>query len=194
MMRIAKPVVLGVCLFLFAAAFEVRGLGAFQQGPPSRGSANYDQWLKQEVRHRLVMLPWYSIFDNLAYSVNGYNVTLEGQVVNPSLKPDAERAVKSIEGVERVDNKIEVLPPSPMDDQIRRAEYRAIYGFPSLQRYAMGAVPPIHIIVKNGRVTLVGVVANQADKDAAGIRANTVPNVFAVTNNLTVENQNSSGK
>ena len=181
-------------LLLLAAAIGTSALGGANQGPPQRGSANYEQWLVKEVRHQLVMLPWYSLFDNLAYSVNGYNVTLEGQVANPTLKSDAERAVKGIEGVEHVDNKIEVLPASPMDDQLRRAEYRAIYGFPSLQRYAMGAVPPIHIIVKNGRVTLEGVVANQADKDTAGIRANTVPNVFAVTNNLTVENQGPSGK
>lgn len=180
-------------LLLLAAVMCVSALDA-SQGPPQRGSAKYEQWLVKEVHHQLVMLPWYSLFDNLAYSVNGYDVTLEGQVVNPTLKSDAERAVKSIEGVEHVDNKIEVLPASPMDDQLRRAEYRAIYGFPSLQRYAMGAVPPIHIIVKNGRVTLEGVVANQADKDTAGIRANTVPNVFAVTNNLRVENQGSSGK
>jgi hyperosmotically inducible protein len=95
--------------------------------------------VKREVRHELVMLPWYSVFDNLAYSVNGGRVTLLGQVTNLTLKADAQNAVKGIEGV---DNQIEVLPLSPGDDQIRRAEFRAIYGQPSLQRYAEGAVPP----------------------------------------------------
>jgi len=153
-----------------------------------RDSAKYEAWLTKEVRHELVMLPWYSIFDNLAYKVEGNKVILIGQVVKPVLKDDAGRAVKNIEGVEAVDNQIEVLPVSPMDDQIRRAEFRAIYGYPSLNRYAQGAVPPIHIIVKNGHVTLEGAVANEADKNVAGIQANSVPNVFSVTNNLRVDN------
>ncbi len=144
--------------------------------------------LTQEVRHELVMLPYYSIFDNLSYRVDGSTVTLFGQVTRPTLKSDAENVVKRIEGVTRVINNIEVLPLSPMDDRIRIAEARAIYGFPSLNRYAMGALPPIHIIVKNGNVTLEGVVANQADKNTAGIRANGVPGVFSVKNDLRVEN------
>jgi hyperosmotically inducible protein len=160
---------------------------AQQQTPAVRASSHSDDAIKREVRHELVMLPWYSVFDNLAYSVNGYRVTLVGQVVRPSLKSDAEAAVKKIEGVESVDNQIEVLPPSPNDDQIRRAEFRAIYSQPSLQRYAEGAVPPIHIIVNNGHVSLEGAVATDADKDVANIQANTVPGVFSVTNNLTVE-------
>jgi hyperosmotically inducible periplasmic protein len=143
--------------------------------------------VKREVRHELVMLPWYSVFDNLAYSVNGGRVTLLGQVTNPTLKADAGTAVKGIEGVESVDNQIEVLPVSSDDDQIRRAEFRAIYGQPNLQRYAEGAVPPIHIIVKNGHVTLEGVVANEADKNVANIQASGVPNVFSVTNRLSVQ-------
>jgi hyperosmotically inducible periplasmic protein len=151
-------------------------------------SAPEDQaGLSREVRHVLVLLPFYSVFDNLAYKVEGNKVTLLGQVVRPVLKDDAEKAVKSVQGVESVDNQIEVLPTSPMDDQIRRAEYRAIYSKPSLQMYEVRSVPPIHIIVKNGHVTLEGVVATQADKDVAGIAANTVPNVFSVTNNLRVE-------
>jgi hyperosmotically inducible protein len=160
---------------------------AQQQSLGVRASAHADDAIKREVRHELVMLPWYSVFDNLAYSVNGSRVTLVGQVVRPSLKSDAEAAVKKIEGVESVDNQIEVLPTSPNDDQTRRAEFRAIYSQPSLQRYAEGAVPPIHIIVNNGRVTLEGVVATQADKDVANIQANTVPGVVSVTNNLSIE-------
>ena len=142
--------------------------------------------IQKEVRHELLMLPYLGVFDNLAYKVDGYNVTLYGQVTRPTLKNDAENVVKKIEGVEKVDNQIEVLPPSPMDDQLRRRLYRAIYGYPSLQRYAMGVQQPIRIIVKNGNVTLEGVVDNEADKNTAGIRAKTVSGVFNVTNNLQV--------
>jgi hyperosmotically inducible protein len=106
--------------------------------------------------------------------------------VRPTLKSDAEAAVKSIEGLTSVENNIEVLPVSPMDDQIRRAVYRAIYGDPALSRYALSAVPSIHIIVKNGNVTLEGVADNETDKNLAGLRANSVPNVFSVKNNLVV--------
>ena len=141
----------------------------------------------REVRHELVMLPYYGVFDNLAYRVDGGTVTLFGQVTRPTLKSDAENVVKRIEGVDRVINNIEVLPPSPDDDRIRQAEYRAIYGYPSLNRYALAAVPSIHIIVKSGRVTLTGVVANEGDKNTAGIQANSVPGVFGVTNDLQVE-------
>jgi hyperosmotically inducible protein len=142
--------------------------------------------IQKEVRHELVMLPWLNVFDNLAYKVDGFNVTLVGQVTTPSLKSDAESAVKRIEGVEKVDNQIEVLPPSPMDDQIRRRLYRAIYGYSPLQRYALPVVKPIRIIVKGGRVTLEGVVDNQGDKNMAGIRASGVSGTFSVTNNLVV--------
>lgn len=147
---------------------------------------NTDRIVK-EVRHELVMLPYYTVFDNLAYRVDGANVTLFGQVVRPLLKSDAQNAVKKIEGVEKVDNEIEVLPLSTNDDRLRHALRATIYSKPQLQRYALGAVPPIHIIVKNGNVTLEGVVATQADKDVAGLAANGVPGVFKVTNNLGVE-------
>jgi hyperosmotically inducible protein len=110
-----------------------------------------------------------------------------GQVSRPTLKSDAERVVKDIEGVERVVNEIEVLPTSPNDDRIRLATYRTIYGHTALNRYALQAVPPIHIIVKNGNVTLEGVVANESDKNIANIQARSVPGVFSVTNNLRVE-------
>jgi hyperosmotically inducible protein len=147
---------------------------------------NTQDRISREVRHELVMLPYYGVFDNFAYSVNGSVVTLYGQVTNPTLKSDAGNVVKKIEGITKVDNKIEVLPLSPMDDQLRRAAYRAVYGEPSLNRYAMQAVPPIHIIVENGKVTLVGVVDSAADKNLAGIRVNGVSGVFSVTNNLQV--------
>ena len=167
-------VVIGACLPLPAGA---------QKEMSAKGRAR----IEREVRHQLVMLPYYSVFDNLTYKVEGDSVILMGQVARPVLKSDAESAVKRIEGVERVENRIEVLPVSPSDDRIRRAEYRAIFGFPALNRYAIQAVPPIHIIVKNGHVTLEGVVANAGDKNIAGIQANSVPGVFSVTNNLRVE-------
>ncbi len=144
-----------------------------------------DQLIK-EVRHKLVMLPYYSVFDNLVYRVDGRTVTLEGQVVNPVVKSDAENAVKHIEGVDKVVNNIEVLPPSPMDDRIRRQVYNAIYSYGPLFKYGHMAVPPIHIIVKNARITLDGVVDNETDKNLAGMRANQVPGTFQVTNNLRV--------
>ena len=142
--------------------------------------------IAQEVRHQLIMLPYVSVFDNLAFTVNGFNVTLKGQVTNPTLKKDAERSIKHVEGVENIDNQIEVLPTSGMDDQLRRRLYRSIYGFEALEKYAMPVVKPIRIIVKNGNVTLEGVVDNQADKDMAGVKANSVSGVFSVTNDLQV--------
>jgi hyperosmotically inducible protein len=132
------------------------------------------------------MLPYFGVFDYIAFKVEGFTVTLLGEVARPSLKSDAENAVKHIEGVEKVDNQIEVLPPSPMDDGLRRRLFRAIYGYPSLEKYAMGVQKPIRIIVKNGRVALEGVVDNDADKNVAGLRANGVPGIFSVTNNLQV--------
>jgi hyperosmotically inducible periplasmic protein len=153
-----------------------------------RGPMGQDR-IAREVRHELVMLPYYGVFDDLSYQVNGSTVTLTGHVTRPTLKSDAENVVKHVEGVERVVNAIEVLPLSPMDDRIRIAAYRAIYGQTGLDRYALQAVPPIHVIVANGNVTLTGVVSSQADKDMAGVRANGVPGVFGVTNNLRVESE-----
>lgn len=141
----------------------------------------------KEVRHELLMLPYFGVFDNIAFKVDGFTVTLLGQVVRPSLKSDAENAVKHIEGVEKVDNQIEVLPTSPMDDRLRMELYRAIYGYPALEKYALGVQKPIRIIVKNGHVTLEGVVDNEADKNFAFMRANGVSGVFSVDNNLRVE-------
>src|SRR5579864_6985696 len=150
-------------------------------------SAKAEDRIVREVRHELLMLPYYGVFDNIAYKVQGGTVTLLGQVVRPSLKSDAENAVKHIEGVDHVDNQIEILPPSSQDDAIRIALFRAIYQYPSLQKYEMGVQKPIRIIVKNGRVTLEGVVDSEADKNLAGVRANSVPGIFQVTNNLQVQ-------
>src|SRR5438093_1997211 len=161
------------------------------QGKPElrskRDPAQARQRLERLVRHELVMLPYYSVFDNLAFKVEGDRVELSGQVSRPTLKSDAERVVKNIEGVQNVTNDIEVLPLSPNDDRIRLAVYRAIYGNTALQQYGLRSVPPIHIIVKNGNLTLEGVVANEMDKNIANIQARSVPGIFSVTNNLRVE-------
>lgn len=151
------------------------------------GAADQTPRIQKEVRHELLMLPYVGVFDNLAYSVDGSNVVLSGQVTRPILKKDAGNVVKTIVGVENVDNQIEVLPLSPHDDRLRLALYRAIYGYFSLNRYALPVIKPIRIIVKNGNVTLEGVVDNQGDKNVAGLRALGVHGVFSVTNQLRVE-------
>ncbi|MFZ3212409.1 MAG: BON domain-containing protein [Terriglobales bacterium] len=168
--------------FLLLVVFTALALLA-QEHPVSERAA---QRIQKEVLHELRMLPYVTVFDNLAFRVNGDKVTLLGQVTNPVVKSDAEKAVKGIEGVEQVDNQIEVLPVSPMDNRLRIALYRAIYGYPTLEKYALPVIKPIRIIVKNGHVTLEGVVDSQTDKDIVGLRANGVPGVFSVTNNLQV--------
>src|SRR5437868_7366522 len=160
---------------------------------PGRLDAN-EQRIVKEVRHELVMLPYYSLFDDLEYSVNGDTVTLLGSVVNPTLKKDAENVVKRIEGVNKIDNQIKVLPPSPMDDRIRQQVARAISNQGGLYRYFMGAVPSIHIIVDGGHVTLKGVVDNEGDDTQAKLAANQVPGVFSVKDELQVQNQKNDKK
>jgi hyperosmotically inducible periplasmic protein len=161
-------------------------LGQAATAQSAQTSTRATERIQKEVRHELVMLPFLDVFDNLAYRVDGSTVTLTGQVTNPTLKTDAGRVVKSIEGVERVDNQIEVLPPSPMDDRLRRQLFHAIYDYPPLEKYALGTIKPIRIVVKNGNVTLEGVVDNQTDKNLAEVRAKAVPGIFSVTNNLQV--------
>jgi hyperosmotically inducible protein len=170
-------------LILFAGLFALSSLGIAQD---SQLSAKSEDRIVKEVRHELLMLPYFGVFDYIAYKVTGPTVTLLGQVVRPTLKSDAENVVKRIEGVEKVDNQIEVLPASPMDDRLRLQLFRAIYQYPALQKYELGVQKPIRIIVKNGRVSLEGVVDNEADKNLAGMRANGVPGIFSVTNNLQV--------
>ncbi len=178
-----KRIAICFCLLGLAMAGAQQRM-AERAGQPGNAIQSH---IAREVRHELVMLPYYGVFDNLAFSVNGSTVTLLGEVTRPTLKSDAENAVKHIEGVTNVVNNIKVLPLSSMDDRIRMAEYRAIYSQPGLDRYALQAVPPIHIIVDNGHVTLVGVVASQSDKQMAGVRANGVSGVFSVDNQLAVE-------
>jgi hyperosmotically inducible periplasmic protein len=174
-----------VALMVFILV-AVGAAGASAQSRAARDQANYDAWLTRQVRHSLAMLPWYGVFDNLEYRVQGNEVMLYGQVVRPITKSDAAGTVKRLEGVARVVNNIQVLPLSRMDDQIRLAEYRAIFSEPSLTRYAMGTIPSIHIIVDSGHVTLEGIVDNGTDRSLATLRAQGVPDVFSVTNNLHV--------
>jgi hyperosmotically inducible protein len=168
------------------AQAQERGSATRTETPAERSRRGEERMMRQ-VRHELVMLPYYGVFDNLAFRVEGNTVTLLGQVTRPTLKSSAENVVKDVEGVERVVNNIEVLPVSPHDDDLRLAAYRSIYGHTALNRYALQAVPPIHIIVKNGNITLEGVVANEGDKNIAGMQAKGVPGAFSVTNNLRVE-------
>jgi hyperosmotically inducible periplasmic protein len=154
--------------------------------PPSQ----FTQRVQREVMHRILMLPYYGVFDAIGFKVEGYNVILLGKVTRPSLKDDAGHALKGIEGVERVDNRIEVLPASFFDDDIRRRMFRSIYGYAPLQRYALPPIKPIRIIVDRGHVTLEGVVDSKGDRNLVNIRANGVPGVFSVTNNLTVASGN----
>lgn len=142
--------------------------------------------ITKEVRHQILMLPDFGAFDNIAFKLNGYDVILYGQVVQPILKDDAAKVIRKIEGVERVENHIEVLPTSGNDDRLRRDLFIAIYRYGPLQHYGVGSNRPIRIIVNHGNVTLEGVVDRQADKNMAYIRANGVPGVFSVKNNLVV--------
>ena len=153
---------------------------------PVDDAGQYDKTIKK-IRKELVTLPFYSVFDNLSFKLEDGTVTLYGQVSRPTLKSDAKRVVEKVAGVEGVVNKIEVLPLSNFDDRIRLATYRAIYRQPGLDRLALQAVAPIHIIVRNGNVTLEGVVPNKSDSARAFIAANGVSGVFSVTNNLRVE-------
>ena len=184
----------------FAVLFLAAAIAVAQRAQPQNQSLNRvlvsspeEAHIVKDVRHNLLMLPYYSIFDDLSFSVNGSVVTLEGACPSGpplDIKSDAAAAVKQVKGVTKVINNIKELPLSPMDDQIRRAEARAIYGDPEIgTRYGYQALPSIHIIVDNGHVTLKGVVDNQMDDTMIKMRANQVPNVFSVTDDLLVENQ-----
>jgi len=172
--RILALIGLVVLMAATAVADPVRSL-------PSRTA------LEKKVRHELVMLPYYGVFDNLAFRVDGGTVTLYGKVVQPTTRSDAAQRVARLAGVNRVVNKIDVLPLSPFDDSLRRRTYRAVFGTAGLSRYAMGANPSIHIVVDHGQVTLEGVVSNSTDAQLAYMAARSVPGAFSVTNNLQVE-------
>ena len=166
-----------LAVVLFAAPVFLMGATSANQSPGQ---------LEEKVRHELLLLPYYDVFDNLSFQVDGGTVILLGQVSRPVLKADAERVVKRINGVTAVDSRIEVLPLSPFDNRIRLGVLRAVYGNGALFRYNLGPVAPIRIIVRNGNVTLEGVVASEMDRNIANLEANSVPGVFSVTNNLIV--------
>lgn len=166
-------------------AIAALAVSAFAQPNEGRTAASQAA-LAEKVRHELVMMPYYGIFDHLAFRVDGEQVTLMGEVSRPTLKSEAERRVKAITGVEIVNNQIRVLPLSPYDDRLRLATVRTIFGNPVLSRYSWGARPPIHFIVENGTLTLKGAVANQGDRNLAGILANGIPGAFEVRNELVV--------
>jgi hyperosmotically inducible protein len=182
-----KVVLNRVFTLVAALAFAVSAASAAPSDQMAERAA-YEQ-LAKKVRKELVTLPWYGVFDNLEYAINGSTVTLSGQVVQPSTRKDAERRVSRLKGVERVVNNIEVLPLSGFDDSIRANTYRALFGWNSpLFRYGRGVNPSIHIVVKGGNVTLEGVVSSEGDRRLAYMLANGVPGVFSVTNNLRNEN------
>lgn len=171
-----------VLAILLAAAASA----AFVSPASASTGAPGDVQTNKKIRKELVTLPYYGVFDNLAYELQGDTVTLTGQVVRPSTRKDAERRIARIEGVDRVINNIQVLPVSQFDDSIRVRAYRTIFRTSSLYRYAMGANPSIHIVVNGGHITLEGVVSNRMDSQLANVAANQVPGVFSVTNNLRV--------
>jgi hyperosmotically inducible protein len=156
---------------------------------PKTGEMVSQELLAREIRHELIALPHYSIFDNLDFRLDGAKVTLSGEITSPSLKTTAESAVKSL-GVTTVADQIESLPVSPTDDELRLQLFRAIYTSPMLEKYAIKAVPPIHIIVKQGHVTLEGTVGSDAEKNEAEVEATAMPGVVSFKNNLRVEKQN----
>src|SRR5215208_8137760 len=186
--EVKMKVVVNKVLALAAALFVAASVAAAAPAGQMSERAAFEQ-LAKRVRKELVTLPWYGVFDNLEYAIDGSTVTLSGQVVQPSTRKDAERRVRKLKGVERVVNNIEVLPLSGFDDSVRANTYRALMGWNSpLFRYGRGVNPSIHIVVNRGHVTLEGVVANEGDRRLAYILANSVPGVFSVTNNLRNEN------
>ena len=183
-----KRITLLFIVFLMSALLD-RSTVSFGQGNDSTARR-----IEKEVRRELINLPFYSLFDHFSFRVDGSTVTLMGKVTRPTLKSDAGNVVKMIEGVEKVENQIEVLPLSPNDDRLRTKLYRSIFGHPSLQIYSMRALPPIHILVENGNVTLEGVVADDLQRNVAGMRARTVSGVFSVVNNLKTDKEMETGK
>ena len=177
----------GFAAIVFAVAPAGMAFASSTDQPTANTDQRFEQRLSKQVRHELVMIPQLTVFDNLEYRVDGSTVTLSGQVRNAFIKDSAEKSVKHIEGVEQVNNQIEILPTSFNDDRIRVRVARAVFRDPRLSMYAIQPVPPIRIIVKNGHVDLEGVVRTQAEKNDAYIRANGVFGVFSVQNNLQVE-------
>jgi len=182
--RIMLSLTLAVALGMW---FSVKDAVATDSAQKAAASERGTERITKQVRHQLNMIPYVNAFDYVAFTVSAdSSVTLTGEVTNPVVKSDAGNVVKRIEGVERVSNQIQVLPVSFFDNRLRVRLYRIIYGYPALEKYALGINKPIRIIVENGHVTLMGVVDNQTDKNIAGIRANSVPGIFSVDNQLRV--------
>jgi hyperosmotically inducible periplasmic protein len=179
----------GATIHLFSVALTIMASLAIATSSARAGSVSPEvSAIESQVQHKLKMLPWYGVFDNLQYQINGTEVILSGQVVSEHnrTKSDAENLVRAIPGVTKVIDNIEVLPVSGFDNEIRRAEFRTIFSRSDLGKYTMGPIPQVHIVVRNGNVTLEGAVINQMDKTIAGMAANSVPGVFSVTNNLRI--------
>ncbi len=191
MKRAVNLLAAATLIFMAVPGLFVVPARAYSAPQQMAGNSRGQDRISREVYHELVMLPQLSIFDNLAYKVDGSTVTLMGSVRNAILKDSAESAVKRIEGVDHINNQIEILPASQNDDRIRHEVARAIFNDPSLFKYSVQSVPPIHIIVKNGRVDLEGAVDNDSDKNMAYIKANGVPGIFQVKNDLQVVNDSS---
>jgi len=187
----AKKIALGAAFWVAAVPLWAQASHVIPLSDSEEKSAGF---LEKEVRHQLSVLPFYSVFDHVVCSVDGDKVTLSGQVLRPTLKADAETAVRNLEGVGTVTNQIEVLPVSPRDDELRRGIYRAIFEDAVLARYAVQPVPPIHIIVKNGAVTLEGWVESDADKKLAASKVSGVANLAGMKNDLLVRTRERAGK
>jgi hyperosmotically inducible periplasmic protein len=182
-----------VPLLFAVAALSLPAQTAPANKPP-KSEDKFPSSLSREIHHQILVLPFYSVFDSISFTLQGNRVTLTGQVLRHSLKENAEAAVKSIEGVDIVVDQIEILPSSPSDDDLRRAVYRALYEDPALAHYAIQNVPPVHIIVKNGGVALEGSVDSASDKNLAATRAGSVANVLSVKNNLVVHPKDSAAE
>ncbi len=180
--RTIKTTVLAMAAAMVLTAVPAMGQRA--------GTVATNPQLARKVRHELVTLPYYGVFDNLAYSINGGTVTLYGQVVRPTTRSDAANRVKRLAGVSQVINNIQVLPLSRFDDDLRIRTLRAIARTGGLDRYLRGTNPSIHIVVDRGRITLEGVVSNSGDRNLANVAARGVSGSFSVTNNLRVESEN----
>jgi hyperosmotically inducible protein len=185
------PAVGAQLLALATAALLAQTTSA--QKPPNP-EEKHPSSLSREIHHQILLLPFYSVFDSIAFTLDGSKVTLTGQVLRTTLKEHAEAAVKSVEGVSAVTDHIEVLPVSPADDDLRRAAYRSLYEDSALALYAVQTVPAIHILVKNGNITLEGSVHSESDKTLAGVRAAAAANVLSVKNNLLVQPKGSAAE
>jgi hyperosmotically inducible periplasmic protein len=173
-------------VLIFLMSLVPVGMASVSKQTTPSSSGIQPKNLQDRIQHSLLMLPYYDVFDQIGYKIQGDTVTLVGEVKRPLLKDEAEQAVRKLTGVTKVMNDIEILPLSSMDDSLRLMTFRAIYSRPGFEKYGLQAVKPIRIIVKNGNVTLVGVVASEFDKIEAEMAARSVPFAFSIKNELTI--------